>query len=107
MCIIAYWDISKRYHKTAMDEIMQGAIMQLEVSEQKWIRLEADDYRALLPVDALLLYEGSHLSTMVALAVQCNRSSIRLNCSADVAREVIRVIRLGDAYIQPSDPRLL
>ena len=84
---------------------MQGAPG--EVSEQKWIYLEADDYRATLPVDALLLYEGSHLATMVALAVQCNRGSIRLNCSTDVAREVVSVIRLGDAYIQPIDPRLL
>ena len=84
---------------------MQGAPG--EVSEQKWICLEADDYRATLPVDAPLLYEGSHLATMVAMAVQCNRSSIRLNCSADVAREVVSVVRLADAYIQPSESRLL
>ena len=77
-----------------------------DVSAQ-WIYLQTDNYRATLPVDSLLLYDGSHLSNMVAMAVQCKHDCIRLNCSADVAREVVSVIRLGDAYTQPKDPRLL
>ena len=70
--------------------------------------VQADsNFQAQVPLDSLLAYEDSCLSSLVEMAVRENRTSIRLNCSAEVAHEVVEVIRLGDSYLRPTNPRLL
>jgi hypothetical protein len=74
---------------------------------QQWVTIEADDYRAMVSADKLLAYAGSHLASLAELAVQQHTSKIRLDCSADVGREVVNVLRMGDRYLSPkADVRL-
>jgi hypothetical protein len=75
--------------------------------EQHWIVVEADEYRAVVSADKLVAYVGSHLASLAELAVQQHTSKIRLDCSADVGREVVNVLRMGDKYLPPkADIRL-
>jgi hypothetical protein len=75
--------------------------------EQHWIVIEADGYQAVVSADKLVAYAGSHLASLAELAVQQHTSKIRLDCSADVGREVVNVLRMGDKYLPPkADIRL-
>jgi hypothetical protein len=74
---------------------------------QQWIAIKADEYRGMVSVDKLAAYSGSHLASLAELAVQQHTSKIRLDCSADVGREVVNVLRIGDRYSPPkTDARL-
>lgn len=80
--------------------------MELESSFQ-WLQLQADDYSAWVSLQTLHRHPDSLLAGVADTALSHGRDVLRLDMSADVAREVVEVLRLGDSYQPPADSRLL
>jgi hypothetical protein len=83
--------------------------------QSSWIKLQADDYEATISLRTVLNHAGSQLATLVELeqmqqqqACTGNPVTVRLDCSGEVVREVVAVLRQGSSYDAPTDnPRLL
>ncbi|KAF8067165.1 Klhl23 [Scenedesmus sp. PABB004] len=71
-----------------------------------WLRLCADDWSAVVSVASLRRHQDSLLAGLADAALAAGRDALRLDASADVAREVVAVLRLRDSYRPPADARL-
>lgn len=78
---------------------------------QGWIKLEADDFSATVSAKC---FQGENASSVLAnlveLEAKCSGSDppvVRLDCSPEVAKEVVAVLRQGSRYVPPAEPRLL
>lgn len=80
--------------------------MDLEPSFQ-WLQLQADDYSATVSLQTLHRHPDSLLAGLADTALAHGRDVLRLDMSAEVAREVVAVLRLGESYTPPADSRLL
>lgn len=80
--------------------------MDLESSIQ-WLQLQADDYNAWVSLQTLHEHPDSLLAGLADTALSHGRDVLRLDMSADVAREVVAVLRLGESYSPPADSRLV
>jgi hypothetical protein len=80
--------------------------MELESSFQ-WLQLKADDYSAWVSLQTLHEHPDSLLAGLADTALSHGKDVLRLDMSADVAREVVAVLRLGESYSPPADSRLL
>jgi hypothetical protein len=81
-------------------------MIELESSFQ-WLQLKADDYSAWVSLQTLHEHPDSLLAGLADTALSHGRDVVRLDMSADVAREVVAVLRLGESYSPPADSRLL
>ena len=78
----------------------------------KWIKLQADDFEAVIPSQSILAYTGSFIAELARLALANAEGSstvapIRLDCSAEVLKEVVQYIRESNSlYEFPADARL-
>lgn len=76
-----------------------------------WVVIEADEYRAIVSTQSILggRNAASHLANLVELeaADRADGISIRLDCCAEVGREVVACLRQTSSYIPPTDVRLL
>lgn len=76
-----------------------------------WVKLEADDFSAVVSSSSILAHASSGFlahQAEFALAQDSRHAAVRLDCSSDVAKEVVQLLRLGPShYAPPSDTRLL
>jgi hypothetical protein len=76
-----------------------------------WIKLEADDFAAVVSTSSIAAHASyGYLADQVEfeLSQEARSAAVRLNCSSDVAKEIVQLLRLGPGlYAPPSDPRLL
>jgi hypothetical protein len=76
-----------------------------------WVKLEADDYSAVVSANSIAAHASyGFLAHQVEfeLAQHSRPAAVRLDCSSDVAKEVVQLLRVGPAhYSPPSDPRVL
>jgi hypothetical protein len=76
-----------------------------------WIKLEADDFAAVVSTSSIAANASyGFLADQVEfeLSQEARSAAVRLNCSSDVAKEIVQLLRLGTGlYAPPSDPRLL
>ncbi len=78
-----------------------------------WVRLVADDFAAVVSRERLA--GGAHASSMLRTLVELATAggdgageppTVRLDCSAEVARELVAALRQGARYTPPPEPRL-
>lgn len=94
--------------------------MQVERAEPAprpaWVKIQGDDYEATVSLRTFAACPSSLLAGMVELELEkaaAGRApeqppTVRLDCSAEVAKEVVAVLRQGRQYEPPTDqPRLL
>lgn len=76
-----------------------------------WVTIEADEYQSVVNTRNILSGRNavSHLANLIELeaANGAGTTRIRLDCSAEVGREVVACLRQGGSYSPPADPRLL
>jgi hypothetical protein len=83
----------------------------MSLDRSAWIKLEADDYAAVVSSSSIAVNASyGFLAGQVEseLSQEARSAAVRLDCSSDVAKEIVQLLRLGPAhYTAPSDPRLL
>jgi hypothetical protein len=68
-----------------------------------WIRLEADEFSATVSAKC---FQGENASSVLANLVELDKGSgseppvVRLDCSSEVAKEVVAVLRQGSRWVR-------
>jgi hypothetical protein len=86
-------------------------LVDMPFSHSAWIKLEADDFAAIVSANSIAAHASYGFLAHQAefeLAQDSRPAAVRLDCSSDVAKEVVQLLRIGPThYAPPSDQRLL